>query len=114
MPVGIPSSPDRVRQLAFAVLAIALPLAIAVASLSAQDSNALARRSADARVQTEETRFLSQAERITADESRARTAATNSELGAIRALMSRLPREEQAQITQEADSLFPGSNRAAS
>jgi len=68
--------------------------------------NAISGRWATARVSTEETRYLQQAGRLTPEEARARTATINTELGAIQTLLRTLPREVQAEITQQQETLF--------
>src|SRR2546423_13625296 len=106
MPVGVLPSNSRSQRLGIVGAAIALVLAIAISSATAQGSNPLARRWADARVQAEEVEFLRQTERITPDAARVRTAAIHAEIATIRSLISPLLRETQAAITREANSLF--------
>src|SRR5919107_1928900 len=95
---------SRVQQVGMGMLVIAMTAALGSSLLWAQ--SALAQQWADARVQREQVRFLLEAARITADEARTRTAAIDAQVASIRLLVGRLPREGQADLTQESERLF--------
>jgi SpoVK/Ycf46/Vps4 family AAA+-type ATPase len=101
-------SPSRTRVRYPSVLrdAVLILLVAAVTSAAAQVTNPIARRWARARVQGEEIAFLQQSRQISATEAAARTAAMNTELKAIQALVNALPRGVQADIAQQTNSLF--------
>lgn len=105
MSIGMPLNRTHFRPFVSCMAALLFLLSIGDAVVFAQ-TEALARRWADARVQTEEIRYLFQSQQITADEARARTDAVNKELLAIRSLMNPLPRQTQADISREQETLF--------
>jgi SpoVK/Ycf46/Vps4 family AAA+-type ATPase len=73
---------------------------------SMQGTNPVARRLAEARIALEQIRFQQQVQQITPAEAQTRTNTANQEIATIQRLMASFPRDVQADITRQADSLF--------
>jgi SpoVK/Ycf46/Vps4 family AAA+-type ATPase len=96
------------RFLAFSlgVIVAIIWFALAGPQVRAQGVHPLAQRLADQRIEFERIGALSNLKQISSTEYQARRKQWNSDVAAVRARIAKLPRDQQAQIMQQAESLF--------